>query len=398
MTTRDRWLLPDGIEEVLPQEAASIELARRKMLDLFECWGYDLVIPPEVEYIDALLTGTAQDLDLQTFKTIDPLTGRLLGFRSDITPQVTRMDAHWLKEEIPARLCYAGSVLLTKPRPNTTSRNLIQLGAELYGDKSITSDVEIISLMLETLALANIKDIHMDLGHVAIFRGLVAEAKLSAEQEHQLFNALQRKAVDDIEQLTANLPTHQAHMLCALAELCGNKDILVKAKQTLANAPDSVLSALYQLEEIAHNIQQRYPHIPLYFDLSELRGYQYHTGIVFAAFAPTIGQFIAQGGRYDSAGISFGCARPATGFTTDLKALVNLGLTDFTHKKSAIWAPHDEQLSLCQKINELRSKGERVIQALPNQTLAHAEKAGCNHYLEFIDNHWHIKPIITGKI
>ena len=397
MTKLDQWLLPDGIEEVLPAEAACIEAARREILDLFKCWGYDLVIPPHVEFIDALLTGTAQDLDLQTFKTVDPLSGRLLGFRSDITPQVTRLDAHWLQETIPARLCYAGSTLLTKPRAHTTSRSPIQLGTELYGDKSTASDVEIICLMLETLALAKVEHVHMDLGHVAIFRGLAQAAELSSELENQLFNALQRKAIDEIEQLTAHLASKQANQFKALVALCGGKEVITRAKQLLADAPASVLKAINKLTEIAEQIAQRYPDMPLYFDLGELRGYQYHTGVVFAAFVPGVGQSIAQGGRYDSAGIAFGCSRPATGFSTDLKTLVTLGKATFSHDISSIWAPHDNQLALCQKIAMLRSQGHRVIQALPNQTLDDASKMGCNQYLVFIENNWHVKPIVAGK-
>lgn len=397
MTKLDRWLLPDGIEEVLPKEAAYIETARRRILDLFNCWGYDLVITPHVEYIDALLTGTAQDLDLQTFKTVDPLSGRLLGFRSDITPQVTRLDAHWLKEEAPARLCYAGSVLLTKPRAHTTSRSPIQLGAELYGDKSTASDIEIISLMLETLALAKVENVHMDLGHVAIFRGLAQASNLSSELENQLFDALQRKAIDEIEQLTVALPKAEADRFCALTTLCGGQEVIANARQVLADAPSSVLKAIDKLAEIAEQINLRYPHIPLYFDLGELRGYQYHTGIVFAAFVPNVGQSIAQGGRYDSAGIAFGRSRPATGFSTDLKTLVNLGQADFNDSKQAIWAPAENQPTLYQKIAELRQQGQRVIQALPEQTLAQASELGCSAYLVFIENSWHVKPIIVGK-
>lgn len=397
MTKLDQWLLPDGIEEVLPAEAACIEAARRETLDLFKSWGYDLVIPPHVEFIDALLTGSAQDLDLQTFKTIDPLSGKLLGFRSDITPQVTRLDAHYLQEAIPARLCYAGSTLLTKPRAHTTSRSPIQIGAELYGDKSTASDIEIISLMLETLALAKVENVHMDLGHVAIFRGLAQAAELSNELENQLFNALQRKAIDEIEQLTASLAPKQANQFKALVTLCGGEEVITRAKQLLADAPSSVLKAIDKLTEIAEHIAQRYPNIPLYFDLGELRGYQYHTGIVFAAFVPSVGQSIAQGGRYDSTGIAFGCSRPATGFSTDLKTLVTLGKAVFSNDTPTVWAPYDNQTDLYQRITMLRKQGHRVIQALPNQTLDDASKMGCNQYLVFIENNWQLKPIVAGK-
>ncbi|HAR04758.1 MAG TPA: ATP phosphoribosyltransferase regulatory subunit, partial [Pseudomonas sp.] len=205
MATVDRWLLPDGIEEVLPPEAARIETARRRVLDLFQRWGYELVITPHVEFLESLLTGSGQDLDLRTFKVIDPLSGRQMGLRADITPQVARVDAHTLRREGPSRLCYAGSVLHAKPQALSTSRSPIQLGAELYGDASASSDLEVISLMLEMLELADVPDVHMDLGHVGIYRGLAKAAALSGEAEQRLFDALQRKAMDEIEQLTAAL-------------------------------------------------------------------------------------------------------------------------------------------------------------------------------------------------
>lgn len=190
------------------------------MLDLFHRWGYEFVVTPHIEYLESLLTGAGQDLDLRTFKVTDPASGRLMGFRADITPQVARMDAHSLRREGPSRLCYAGSVLHAQPRALSTSRSPIQLGAELYGDPSPASDVEVISLMLEMLEMAEVPDVHMDLGHVGIYRGLARAAGLSGEVEQQLFDALQRKAVDEVEALTADLPAELRGMLRALAELC----------------------------------------------------------------------------------------------------------------------------------------------------------------------------------
>lgn len=320
MATVDRWLLPDGIEEVLPPEAARIEAARRQVLDLFHRWGYEFVVTPHIEYLESLLTGAGQDLDLRTFKVTDPASGRLMGFRADITPQVARMDAHSLRREGPSRLCYAGSVLHAQPRALSTSRSPIQLGAELYGDPSPASDVEVISLMLEMLEMAEVPDVHMDLGHVGIYRGLARAAGLSGEVEQQLFDALQRKAVDEVEALTADLPAELRGMLRALAELCGGRDALEQGRARLAAAPADVQVALNELIEIADSLAGRFPGLPLYFDLGELRGYHYHTGVVFAAFVPGVGQSIAQGGRYDDIGADFGRARPATGFSTDLKS------------------------------------------------------------------------------
>lgn len=395
MATVDRWLLPDGIEEVLPPEAASIELARRRVLDLFQCWGYELVITPHIEYIESLLSGAGQDLDLRTFKVTDPQSGRLVGFRADITPQVARIDAHTLRREGPSRLCYAGSVLHARPRALSTSRSPIQLGAELYGDASPASDVEVISLLLEVLALAEVPDVHLDLGHVGIYRGLVRAAGLSGEAEQRLFDALQRKAHDEVAQLTAGMPAGLAGMLQALAELCGGREVLELAQACLVEAPEEVHCALDELLAIADALELRYPELPMYFDLGELRGYHYHTGVVFAAFLPGVGQSIAQGGRYDNIGADFGRARPATGFSTDLKTLVTLGQRPGDAPLSGIWAPDVHDVYLWKEIQRLRRDGSRVVQALPGQDLSAAAAASCDRRLVLQDGRWQLLPVAS---
>lgn len=390
MATVDRWLLPDGIEEVLPPEAARIEIARRQVLDLFQRWGYEFVVTPHIEYLESLLTGAGQDLDLRTFKVTDPLSGRQMGFRADITPQVARIDAHTLRREGPSRLCYAGSVLHAQPRALTTSRSPIQLGAELYGDASPASDVEVISLLVDTLELAEVPDVHMDLGHVGIYRGLVRAAELSGEAEQQLFDALQRKAMDEIDALTEALPDSLRRMLRALAELCGSRDVLDLAQACLVDAPDDVHAALDELVAIADALELRYPELPLYFDLGELRGYHYHTGVVFAAFVPAVGQAIAQGGRYDDIGADFGRARPATGFSTDLKTLVTLGRMPLGEEPAGIWAPDSHDVYLWQAVRRLRADGERVVQALPGQQLSEAVQAHCDRQLVLHEGCWQV--------
>lgn len=395
MATVDRWLLPDGIEEVLPREAARIETARRQVLDLFRRWGYELVITPHVEFLESLLTGAGQDLDLKTFKVTDPLSGRQMGLRADITPQVARVDAHTLRRGGPSRLCYAGSVLHAKPNALSTSRSPIQLGAELYGDASVSSDLEVISLMLEMLELAEVPEVHMDLGHVGIYRGLARAAGLSREVEQRLFDALQRKAMGEIAELTENLPASLAAMLRALARLCGGRETLDAARSVLADAPAEVRAALDSLVLIADRLASRYPGLPLYFDLGELRGYRYHTGVVFAVFVPGVGQSIAQGGRYDDIGADFGRARPATGFSTDLKTLVALGNASLEAGASGIWAPHDALPSLWQAICRLRQQGERVVQALEGQSLEAAPAAGCDRQLVFKDESWTVAPLAS---
>ncbi|HCP56230.1 MULTISPECIES: ATP phosphoribosyltransferase regulatory subunit [Pseudomonas] len=395
MATVDRWLLPDGIEEVLPPEAARIEVARRQVLDLFQRWGYEFVVTPHIEYLESLLTGAGQDLDLRTFKVVDPLSGRQMGFRADITPQVARIDAHTLRREGPSRLCYAGSVLHAQPRALTTSRSPIQLGAELYGDASPASDVEVISLLVNTLELAAVPDVHMDLGHVGIYRGLARAAKLSGAVEQQLFDALQRKAMDEIAALTEDLPAQLSKMLRSLAELCGGREVLDLAQACLVEAPDDVHAALDELLAIADALSLRYPELPLYFDLGELRGYHYHTGVVFAAFVPGEGSAIAQGGRYDDIGADFGRARPATGFSTDLKTLVTLGQMQLDEVEPGIWAPDNHDVYLWQAVQKLRQQGARVIQALPEQTMADALEAGCGSQLQLLDGRWQVVPLAS---
>ena len=395
MATVDRWLLPDGIEEVLPPEAARIEVARRQVLDLFQSWGYEFVVTPHIEYLESLLTGAAQDLDLRTFKVIDPQSGRQMGFRADITPQVARIDAHTLRREGPSRLCYAGSVLHAKPRALSNSRSPIQLGAELYGDASTASDVEVISLMLAMLQLWQVPDVHMDLGHVGIYRGLAKAAGLSGEVEQQLFDALQRKAIDEVVELTASLPAELAAMLRALVDLCGNVQVLEEARGVLANAPAPVLAALDELNDIASRLAARFPDVPLYFDLGELRGYHYHTGVVFAAFVPGLGHSIAQGGRYDDIGADFGRARPATGFSTDLKSLVSLGSVEIEVAAGGVWTPDAPDLALWQAVCRLRADGHRVVQALPGQPETAARDADCDRELVLQDGLWQVVPLVS---
>src|SRR5688572_9257888 len=282
------WLLPAGIDEVLPQEARQLETLRRKLLDLYDSWGYELVIPPMIEYLESLLTGTGSDLDLQTFKLIDQLNGRMMGVRADMTPQVARIDARRLATEVPTRLCYMGTVLHTRPDGFAGSRSPYQVGAELYGHAGPQSDAEILSLLLETLKATGINDIYLDLGHVGIFRGLSHQIGLSAEQETQLFDMLQRKALPEIDTYLRELDVKSGFkkMLSALANLNGGAEVLAEARKVLKPAGKGVITLVDYLEEVASALELRVPGIPLHYDLAELRGYRYQTGIVFAAFVP----------------------------------------------------------------------------------------------------------------
>jgi len=381
MNKTDRWLLPEGIEEVLPKEAKRLEQLRRKLLDSFETWGYDLVIPPFIEYLESLLTGTGNDLDIQTFKLTDQLTGRLMGIRADMTPQVARIDAHQLNQDTPTRLCYIGTVLHTRTDGFAGSRSPLQVGAELYGHAGIESDVEVITLMLETLAMTGVDTPFVDLGHVGIYRELVKQAGLNKEQEAVLFDSLQRKANTEIAAYLKewNLDKNIATAITALTRLNGDEAVLAEAKAVLNKMGKGVENALAELTKISDLLKIRVPELKVNYDLAELRGYHYHTGMVFAAYVAGRGQAVAQGGRYDDIGEVFGRARPATGFSTDLKTLLSLS----THKNNqvaAIYAPTDNDPALQKAIKDLRQQGERVICALPDQT-GNAKELGCDREL-----------------
>ncbi len=387
---KDRWLLPEGIVELLPREARHLEYLRRKLLDIFYSWGYELVMPPLIEYLESLLVGTGNDLDLQTFKLIDQLTGRLMGVRADMTPQVARIDAHLLKRDAPNRLCYIGPVLHTRPNGFGRSRSPMQVGAELYGHAGIESDVEILRLMVEMLKASRVADLHIDLGHVGIYRGLVQDAELSGDQEVTLFEAMQRKALPEIEAYLSEwrvAPAVRAHLL-ALVELNGDYAVLDEAKTVLKTASPAVQAALENLCQIATRAKHFIGDLPFYFDLAELRGYRYQTGVVFAAFVPGQGQEIARGGRYDSIGEAFGRARPATGFSADLKVLVELSPCQKKGPKG-ILAPVDDDPALESRITELRAAGERVVCTLPGGP-GDARSMGCDRIMKSGGNGWDV--------
>lgn len=390
---KDSWLLPEGIEEVLPPRAELLEMQRRRILDLYRTWGYELVIPPFIEYVESLFVGTAHDLDLQTFKLTDQLTGRMMGVRADITPQVARIDAHQLRRQTPSRLCYLGTVLHTRPDGFGASRAPLQIGLELYGHSGVESDVEVFRLMVETLRSCDIGEAYFDLGHVGIFRGLARQAGLTSAQETELFDALQRKAKPEIQDMLAQwqLDASVATMLESLADLNGNHEVLPQAAKVLADASAEVKAALENLKQMAKLINQAIPDISLHYDLAELRGYHYHTGVVFAAFVPGKGTAIAQGGRYDGIGKAFGNARPATGFSTDLKTLLALA-PPMVVKNAGIFAPPDQDPELEGLVRSLRAQGERVVSALPGQQ-GDAAAMQCNREIVKQGNAWVVKQI-----
>lgn len=390
MNRIDRWLLPEGVEEILPPRAMRLERLCREIIDLLTGWGYEFVIPPPIEYLESLLTGAGEDLDLQTFKLIDQLSGRLMGVRADITPQVARIDAHRLQRDIPVRLCYLGSVLHARPGKPGDTRAPMQAGAELYGHAGVASDIEIVRLMLATLAQAGLEQPCIDLGHIGIFRALSAASALNAAQQQEVFDILQRKAGDELRALYKEWGVSDAAglALAALIDFNGDQAILKEAAERFAGVSEAAGLAIAELEALVAAIGDN-ADILVNIDLAELRGYHYHTGMVYTAFAPGQGEGIAFGGRYDDIGRAFGRARPATGFSVDVKSLIR-----FSDQPAAdntpIFAPAGHEESLLEKINALRAGGEVVIQQLDGQK-ADARQMGCGRRLVFEDGTWQIR-------
>ena len=312
-----RWLLPEHIDDILPGEAMRIEALRRRILDLFFEKKYELVMPPLVEFTDSLLTGTGHDLDLRTFKLVDQLSGKMMGVRADITPQVARIDAHLLNRKGVTRLCYCGSVLHARALAPGATREPIQIGAEIFGHAGIQSDLEIQGLLCRTLAAAGAGGARMDVGHVAVFRALVRAGDVGHELEVELFEALQRKDVPALKMLTRRADAKTRAALLLLPELYGDKAVLEVAERKFPRLPE-LQKALATLRALANACP-----IPLSFDLAELRGYHYHSGVVFDAYCDGVAGAVARGGRYDEVGKAFGRPRPATGFSIELRSLAS---------------------------------------------------------------------------
>jgi ATP phosphoribosyltransferase regulatory subunit len=322
-----KWTLPEHIEDILPAEAERIEALRRALLDHYRGHGYRLVQPPLVEHLESLLTGSGRDLELQTFKVIDPLSGRLLGLRADITPQVARIDAHLLNEPGITRLCYAGSVLRTLPAGIGNTREVVQIGAELYGEPGIAGDCEVVTLLLSSLTAAGVGALHLDLGHIGVYRALANAAGIAGNgDDSELFAALRAKDVPAVGELTAKLPAAWRDALTALPTLYGPaQEVLAAARARLPDTP-AIANALEALATLAQSAQG---HVEaLHVDLADLTGYHYHTGAIFSVFTAGEANAIGNGGRYDGIGRAFGRARPATGFTLDLRQLAGLTTRD----------------------------------------------------------------------
>ncbi len=386
------WLLPEYIEDILPAEALRMEMIRRRVMDGLRLHGYELVIPPLVEYVDSLLTGTGSDTNLRMLKVVDQLSGRMMGVRADMTPQVARIDAHLLNRGGVTRLCYAGSVLHARPSGLKRTREPLQIGAELYGHWGIESDLEILRLMLNSLAIAGVSRIHLDLGHVAVFRGLVRGAGIPAEMERELFTVMQTKDVSALKELCKGLrqPVHKQarDALLLLPDLYGDTAILSQAREFLPHYPE-IMAALEELETAGAEMKPLVE--TLAFDLADLRGYHYHSGMVFSAYTHNSPNVIAQGGRYDEIGKAFGRARPATGFSMDLRELSGLVQADAYPK--GILAPYAKaDHSLTRTIEQLRAEGQIVVICLPGHE-NDQDTTNCDRKLVRKDEVWSIVEI-----
>ncbi len=379
------WLLPENIADVLPSEARKIEELRRAMLDRFRSYGYELVMPPMLEYIDSLLTGAGQDLNLRTFKLVDQLSGRTMGVRADMTTQVARIDAHLLNRRSVTRLCYAGSVLHTRPSGLHATREPLQIGAEIYGHAGLEADAEIQRLALECLALAGIDDVRLDLCHVGVVRAILAADAAAQAGEAELFGLLRTKDMPGLRQLCAGYTPGTAQALLALPGLYGDIDVIDRAHAALPALPGIVqaldeLSMLVQLAGKAH----------VTVDLADLRGYQYESGAMFALYVPNLPNAVARGGRYDHVGEAFGRARPATGFSLDLRELARL--LPVAPRTSSIHAPWGTDPRLHGRIAELRAAGEIVIQSLPGHG-DELDEFDCDRALSLDGDQWTIKHL-----
>ncbi len=384
----NRWLLPEDIADVLPAEARKVETLRRAILDLYQSYGYELVAPPILEFLDSLLTGTGSDLNLQTFKLVDQLSGRTLGLRADMTPQVARIDAHLLNRAGVTRLCYAGSVAHARTPVGSSAREELQIGAEIYGCATWEADLEALALVLKTLGLAGLDKVYLDLSHAGILAGILDGQDLDKADIETLYGLLQTKDRPRLSVWAKSLSSQTVQALIALTELNGpGAEVLTKARKVL---PKHALidEALTQLERLSTAAAALSTGLELSIDLADLRGYQYHSGVMFAAYVDKLPQPIARGGRYDHVGQAFGRARPATGFSLDLLTLANL--SPMSTRKPAIVAPWIEDANLAQTIADLRSRGEVVIQLMAGD-LAQTAEYECDRVLLKQGNTWEVK-------
>ena len=379
------WVLPDHIADVLPSEARHIEELRRELLDMARCYGYELVIPPLLEHLESLLSGAASALDLQTFKLVDQLSGRMLGLRADSTPQVVRIDAHLLNRRGVTRLCYCGPVLHTRPGGPHATREPLQLGAEIYGHAGLEADLEVLSLALAGLSAVKAQALAVDMADARIVRALTADMALSATGLSQIHAALAAKDLSELKLLTRDAPAASRRGLLALPQLYGGTEVLTEAEKLLPAGP-LIAQALAELRWLAHRVEG----VRVSFDLADLRGYAYYSGATFSIYARGGSDALVRGGRYDEVGAVFGRNRPAAGFSLDLKALV--GVVAPRPLRAAIRAPWRDAGALRSAIAALRAQGETVVCALPGHD--HEEdEFHCDRELVEFAGSWQVQTI-----
>jgi len=379
------WVLPDHIADVLPSEARHIEEIRRNLLDMARCYGYELVMPPLLEHLESLLTGTGEALDLQTFKLVDQISGRMMGLRADSTPQVARIDAHLLNRPGVTRLSYCGPVLHTRPAAPHATREPLQLGAEIYGHEGLEADLEILELALDSLRAVHTGELSVDLADVRVVNALLAQTSLSAHETAEVHAALASKDTSALALLTAKAPQAIATALQQLTGLYGDASILEQARAVLPALP-AIHAALDQLQWLAGHLEG----VNVSFDLADLRGYAYYTGARFAVYAAGAPDALVRGGRYDAVGSVFGRKRPAVGFSLDIKALALAARRP--PLRAAIRAPWGEDTGLRQAIAKLRAAGETVVCVLPGHE-SDVDEFQCDRELVLRDAAWRVSAL-----
>jgi ATP phosphoribosyltransferase regulatory subunit len=388
------WLLPEHIADVLPAEAARIEQLRRSLLDRARCCGFELVVPPLLEYLESLLSGTGRELDLRTFKLVDQLSGRTLGLRGDTTPQAARIDAHLLNRDGVTRLCYCGPVLHTHPQGLRASREPLQFGAEIFGHAGLEADLEAQELALDALQRAGVNRLVLDLADARVLRGVLGGVPLEAAQLQDIVQALSEKDAPALTQLAARAPRVTQQALHALLDLYGGPDVLQQAAQRLPDRP-LIRQALDDLAWLAAHLQAVRPELQIGFDLSDMSGYAYYSGPRFALYGAGWSDALVRGGRYDEVGAVFGRNRPAVGFSLDLKALAEVARLPAA--APAVRAPWGEQPGLREAVRRLREAGEVVVFALPGHE-DQAQAVACDREIVEIGGQWVISPVASPAV
>lgn len=383
------WLLPEHIADVLPAQARRIEDLRRAVLDRARCYGFELVMPPLLEHIESLLTGTGHELDLRTFKLVDQLSGRTLGLRADTTPQAARIDAHLLNRVGVTRLCYCGPVLHTRPAGQSATREPLQFGAEIFGHSGLEADLEAAELALDVLSAAPVNDLLIDLADARVLRGVLAGVPMDAARLQDIVQALSDKDAPALSALTADAPAEARQALLALLRLYGGDEVLAAAREALPARP-LVQAALDQLDWLASHLRKSYPALRIGFDLSDMSGYAYYSGLRFAIYGAGCSDALARGGRYDEVGAVFGRNRPAAGFSLDLKTLAEVAGP--TLPPTAIRAPWSEDLALRAAMRRLRQSGETVLAVLPGHE-PEAQAFACDRELVQVGDQWVLQAI-----